>query len=155
MKPNIATRASRRVPFKFSSVVPAMSTMAMMVVARGVLSTPNSCARNGAIPVANPGPHPRHRPAQRPAIHPPGHPCPALTDETARPGIDSSGNRKLRDDFAEHEAYHELSQSDADIGPPHRRAADHIGGRKQRVDADHRRQIREDQGENLPLSHSL
>ena len=54
MKPNIATRASRRVPLKFSSVVMAMSASAMMVVAKGVLSTPNSCARNGAIPVATP-----------------------------------------------------------------------------------------------------
>jgi hypothetical protein len=31
-----------------------MSTSAMTVVASGVLSTPNSCARNGAAPVATP-----------------------------------------------------------------------------------------------------
>ena len=54
MKANIATRARRRVPLKFRAVVTAMSTRAIAVVAMGVLSMPNSWARNGAMPVATP-----------------------------------------------------------------------------------------------------
>ncbi len=50
----MATRASSRVPLKFSRVVMTMSTSAMMVVAMGVLSTPNNWARKGATPVATP-----------------------------------------------------------------------------------------------------
>jgi len=54
MKPNMATRASSRVPLKLSAVVRPMSTSAIVVVAAGALSTANNCARNGAAPVATP-----------------------------------------------------------------------------------------------------
>ena len=70
MNPNIATRASRRVPLKLSTVVMTMRTSAIAVVATGVLSSPNSCARNGATPVATPA-IVQHsaQPYTQPAIH--------------------------------------------------------------------------------------
>ncbi len=54
MNPNMAARASKRVPLKLSSVVAVMSTRAMTVVATGVMSRPNNCSTNGATPVATP-----------------------------------------------------------------------------------------------------
>ncbi len=54
MNPNIATRANNRVPLRLSAVVMAMRMRAIAVVATGVLSSPNNCARNGATPVATP-----------------------------------------------------------------------------------------------------
>ena len=101
----------------------------------------------------DPGRDSGHGAAQGPGVNPARHPRPAFADEAPRPGIQAAGNRKLRNDLAEHQAHHELSQADENIGPPHRRAAGGEGGREQRVHADHRRQVREAQGEVLPLRH--
>jgi hypothetical protein len=54
VNPNIAIRASRRVPDRLREVVAAMSTSAITVVAAGMLARPNKRARNGAMPVATP-----------------------------------------------------------------------------------------------------
>ena len=68
--PNIATRASSRVPTRLSSVVIAISTSAITVNCTGVPSITSNCAMKGAAPVAiaasvtN-----RAQPYTQPAIH--------------------------------------------------------------------------------------
>ena len=52
MKPNIATRASSRVPLTLQAVANTIIASAMAVVFVGVTGKPRSCATNGAPPVA-------------------------------------------------------------------------------------------------------
>ena len=52
MNPNIATRASRRVPLTLSSVVTAIMATAIQMHTELETETPSSWARNGAPPTA-------------------------------------------------------------------------------------------------------
>ena len=57
----------------------------------------------------DPGRDAGHRAAQGPCVDPACHPGPALAHEAPRPGIQAPGDGKLRDDFPEDEAHHELT----------------------------------------------
>jgi hypothetical protein len=97
--------------------------------------------------------HRRDRREQRPAIDPAGHPGPALADEPAAPRIDPAGDRELRHDLAEHKADQHLAGAGHQVGPQERRTGRLQRDLEHRIDADHRREIGESQGEILPERH--
>src|SRR6202521_3718850 len=97
--------------------------------------------------------HRRNRGTQRPQIDPSRHPCPPLSHQPSRPGIESSCNGELRNNFSKHQGDQQLSQPNKQIAPEHRWTARDNRKRENRVHADHRRQVGEAQSKVRPQAH--
>ncbi len=149
MKPNIATRASKRVPLRFSAVVAAMSTRGDDGGRErgGVHAEQLREKGSGACG------HAGHGAAQGQAYTHPAIQAHRLPTSRRAHGYSPPGNRELRHDFAEDQAHHELTQAHQDVGPPHQRPAGDECAGEYGVHAHHRRQIGEPQRKVLPLRH--
>src|ERR1700694_4087645 len=80
--------------------------------------------------------HRRNRGTQRPQVDPSRHPCPPLSHQPSRPWIESSSNRKLRDNLSKHQGDQQLSQPNEQIAPEHGRTARSDGKRENAVPTD-------------------
>ncbi len=73
---------------------------------------------------------------QRPQVDPAGHPRVLEPPQAASPWVDPAGHGELRDDLAEGERHHQLTQADDEQRPDHRRTGRGERVREHRVDAD-------------------
>ena len=150
MKPNIATRASRRVPLRLSSVVHDDENEGDHGGGdRGALER-RTAARETAQRRWRRPPWCSTAPSRRPSR--PSRPSACPTRRRAqgyRPpeiGNCETISPNTRQTIS-------CPRPTQNIVPPHRRPARDEGGGEQRVDAHHRREVGEPQGEIFPLRH--
>ncbi|MNL01125.1 hypothetical protein D3C87_1215840 [compost metagenome] len=92
--------------------------------------------------------------AQGDGVDPADHPRPAFAHQAASPRVYATGNRELRNHFAEDQAHQQLAATDQQIGPEHWWPACGQAQAEQGIHPDHRGQVGEAQGEVFPQAHA-